>query len=181
MSSKAVDTMIHDTPALDRVEDRDEVHVTVAGRNIGYYFRDTHRAFRRIMKAQIKPFGVTVAMWTLLWELWQQDGLTQNEIARRVKLEKPSVGAILQQMEKRGLVERRVNPDDKRSRPVYLTPRAQELREGMFAMLVGVNEAVLSELSPDEIAQLMNLLARVNKVAGEVADRVDAEGLDDLT
>lgn len=171
--------MTDELNAQNRDDGASALHEALAERNIGYYFRDTHRAFRRIMKVRIKPFGVTVAMWTLLWELWQEDGLTQNELAKRVKLEKPSVGAIIQQMERRGLVDRRINPDDRRSRPIHLTARAEQMREGLLAMLVGVNESVLGELTDEEIRQLMGLLARVNKIAEAAADRIEAEGPED--
>jgi len=140
-------------------------------RNIGYLFRDTHRAFRRIMKARIAAHGITVAMWTQLWELWQEDGLTQSEIARRIKLEKPSVNSTIAKMEALGLVERRCTHSDRRERRVFLTPRAWAMRDDLSLMAAQINDEVLAELSDIEIRDLMSLLRRVNEAAREVALR----------
>jgi DNA-binding MarR family transcriptional regulator len=140
-------------------------------RNIGYLFRDTHRAFRRIMKARIEAHGVTVAMWTQLWELWHGDGLTQSEIARRIKLEKPSVNSTIAKMEALGLVERRCTHSDRRERRVFLTPRAWAMRDDLSRMAAQINDEVLAELSDIEVRDLMSLLRRVNEAAREVAIR----------
>jgi DNA-binding MarR family transcriptional regulator len=147
-------------------------------RNIGYLVRDTHRLFRRIMKARIAPFGITVAMWTQLWALWEKDGLTQNELAQRVKLERASVGTILRRMEDLGLIERRPDLKDGRVRRVYLTDKANGMRDGLVAMANGINEEVLTALQPEEADQLLDLMRRARSIAGDIAARTSFDGED---
>lgn len=142
--------------------------------NIGYLIRDTHRTFRRIMRARIAPFAITVAIWTHLWALWEEDGLHQQELAQRLKLERASVGPVIKQMERLGLVERRSDPNDRRIRRVYLTTRAYAMRDELVAMARGINEEVLHLVGPNEGRHLVRLLLRVREAAEELAGLVDS-------
>lgn len=146
--------------------------LAMRSRNIGYLLRDTHRSFRRIMKDRIERHGITVAMWTQLWELWQEDGLTQSELARRLKLEKPSVNSTVVKMETRGLVERQTTESDRRERRVFLTPKAWEMQSDLADMASEINEEVLAGLKDEEVAKVMGLLRRVNETARQIADDI---------
>lgn len=139
-------------------------------RNVGYLLRDTHRAFRRIMRARIAPFGVTLAMWGPLWELWLEDGLTQSEIARRMKLEKPSANSAIKSLEALGLAERRTTERDRRERRVFLTGRGKEIRHGLITMTARINGDVLALLDEAEARELMRLLGKVNAAAVKLAE-----------
>ena len=154
-------------PLLPRAE-TDLQHMEA--RNIGYLFRDTHRSFRRIMKDRIEPYGITVAMWTQLWELWHQDGLTQSEIARRIMLEKPSVNATIAKMEALGIIERKTDPNDRRERRVYLTDKGRALRDPLISMTAQINAEVLNDLNDAEVATLMRLLSSVHAAARRIAE-----------
>lgn len=144
--------------------------VQLEKRNISYLFRDTHRSFRRIMKERIAPHGITVAMWTQLWELWHQDGLTQSEIARRIMLEKPSVNATIAKMEAQGIIERRPDPHDRREKRVFLTEKGWALHKPLVSMTAQINAEVLNELNDMEGETLMQLLSSVNMAARRIAD-----------
>ncbi len=146
-------------------------------RNIGYMIRDTHRSFRRIMNARIAPYGISAVMWTQLWELWHDDGLTQTELAKRVKLEKPSVNITISKMEAMGLVERRESEQDRREKRVFLTKKANSLKESLLNMTFQINEDILACLSNDETEQLLKLLYRINEAAQHVEDRTLKENL----
>lgn len=140
-------------------------------RNVGFLIRDTHRSLRRIMNAQIAPHGISSVMWTQLWELWHDDGLTQTELARRIKLEKPSVNSTISKMEAMGLIEKRGSKHDRREKRVFLTDKANALKPGLATMTYEINEQVLACLKPDEVDPFLELLRRISKSAQEIADR----------
>ena len=72
---------------------------------------------------------VTPEQWIVLVRLWQQDALTQTEIADATLKDKATISRILAVMERQGLVARRANPDDARGRRVHATREAMALRE----------------------------------------------------
>lgn len=140
-------------------------------RNVGFLIRNTHRSLRRIMNARIAPLGISSAMWTQLWELWHEDGMTQTELARRIKLEKPSVNSTISKMEAMGLIERRESKHDRREKHVFLTEKAQALKPNLTAMTYEINEDVLACLNPSEVDDFLRLLRRISRSAEDTADR----------
>ncbi len=81
--------------------------------------------------------------------LMEKDGRTQTQLADEMHLHKVSVGAHVDELVRRGLVERRPHPTDRRSKQVWLTPYFETVKfwgEGVFSMihthaLKGINDA----------------------------------------
>ena len=89
--------------------------------NIGFQFRDLHRSFRGLVQGTLTPHGASVSHWGYLWAIYEEDGLAQNELARRVRLMGPSVAVALNGMERLGLVRRQRSETDRRVTHVFLT------------------------------------------------------------
>jgi len=131
--------------------------------NIGYIMRDLHRMFRSEVKDTITSHNIPVSMWAYLWALYQEDGLAQNELARRVRLVGPSVVSGLNQMERLGLVRRQRSKEDKRVINVFLTAKGNKLRDDIMEAASRTNIKALRFLSSSEINLLIGLLERVGK------------------
>lgn len=74
---------------------------------------------------------VTPEQWIVLVRLWQEDALTQTELADATLKDKATISRILAVMEREGLIARRTDPDDARGRRVHATRRAMKLREDL--------------------------------------------------
>jgi MarR family transcriptional regulator, organic hydroperoxide resistance regulator len=131
--------------------------------NIGCTVRDLHRISRNQLRDLIAPHGVTTSIWYYLWALYEEDGISQKELARRVKNIGPTVVAALNLMERDGFVERRRCPRDRRNVNIFLTPKAKALRGAMAFQASAVNERSLRLLSDAEIDVLFELLERVKR------------------
>ena len=70
---------------------------------------------------------VTPEMWTVLTRLVARDGQYQSELAAATYRDRPNVSRILAGLERRGLVERRTDPEDRRKTRIYLTTRARDV------------------------------------------------------
>src|SRR5262249_37506330 len=81
--------------------------------------------------------------------------------AARIGIDRNNVGVILTELEGRGLVERRVDPDDQRARRLYLTPKGEKLLAQLRPRNLAANERVLAPLSPSERELFLNLLVRI--------------------
>ena len=97
------------------------------GQSLGYLVRDTFRAFTRELEARIESEGVSIGQWYFLRALWEQDGLTQRELSRRVGMMEPTTVTAVNAMEARGLVRRVRDARDRRKVKVVLTPRGRRL------------------------------------------------------
>lgn len=143
-----------------------------ADESIGHQVRWTHRALQRELEARIRPYGISLGMWAFLRALWEEDGLSQRELSEAARTKEPTTVTALHAMEKRGLVKRVPNPDDRRKSNIYLTPPARSLRDLLLPTAREVNRtAAGTTLSRAEIATLMRILTkiRVNLAAAETA------------
>jgi DNA-binding MarR family transcriptional regulator len=88
-------------------------------------------------------------------------GIDQARLAVLLSMDRVSTGALLDELEGLGLVERRINGADRRARELYLTRRGAQLRRRLQPKLLAAQAGVLSVLTLREQDQLINLLTRV--------------------
>jgi len=143
-----------------------------AEHSVGHQVRWTHRALQRALEARIRPYGITLGMWYFLRALWEEDGLSQRELSERAGTAEPTTVTALHAMERRGLVVRVQNQDDRRKSNIYLTKPARELRELLLPQAREVNRTATAGMPPAEIEALKRTLTRlrVNLAAARDAD-----------
>src|SRR5215472_3507231 len=95
-------------------------------------------------------------------------GLSQQELAARLKIHPSRLVAILDNLEKRGIVERRANPEDRRLYSLYLTNEGGEVLEKIGKVAREHQDALLSALSGEERDQLADLLLKIADQQGLV-------------
>jgi MarR family transcriptional regulator for hemolysin len=61
--------------------------------------------------------------------LWAEDGLTQKQLLERVDIEQATMANTLSRMARDELIERRPHPSDKRAQLIFLTPKAQAMKD----------------------------------------------------
>jgi DNA-binding MarR family transcriptional regulator len=88
-------------------------------------------------------------------------GLSQQELAAMLRIHPSRMVAIVDNLEKRGLVERRANPDDRRLYSLYLAKNGEAALESIGKVAREHQDALLSALSREERDQLGNLLLRI--------------------
>ena len=81
---------------------------------------------------QAKGYDVTPEQWAVLNRLWEQDGLSQVELAERTFKDKPGTTRILNLLEKKKIVVRRPDEDDGRVLRVFLTKTGKDLKEKLI-------------------------------------------------
>jgi DNA-binding MarR family transcriptional regulator len=87
--------------------------------------------------------------------------LDQNGLAARIGIDRNNASLVVEQLEKRRLIVRRVNGADRRARLLRITPRGQKLYDRLRPNVFGAQERLLTLLAPDEREQLLDLLVRV--------------------
>lgn len=108
-------------------------------------------------ESRIAGLGLTVPQAMLLRELGSP--LAMNKVAGRLHCDASNVTGIVDRLEGRGLVERRVRAGDRRVKEIALTPEGRRVKRQIDAMLEGTPG--IGALSPKDQAALTSLLARV--------------------
>ena len=131
--------------------------------SLGYLLRDTYRALSRELLERIAPHGIGLGQWYFLRSLWNEDGLPQRELSRRVGLEQSTAVTALRALENGGLIRRVRDENDGRRRLVYLTPRGRKLQDRLIPIARDLNAAAVADLSAAETKQLKRLIGRVHQ------------------
>ncbi|CRZ16974.1 MarR family winged helix-turn-helix transcriptional regulator [Mycolicibacterium neworleansense] len=109
----------------------------------------------------VKEHGVTTAQIGVLRQLSNQPGLSGAELARRLLITPQGVQLALTALEKRGLIERKQDPQHGRILQVFLTDEGRAVASAVVADAVAAHERVFGVLSDEEQEQLKTLLRRV--------------------
>lgn len=97
-------------------------------KKIGFEMTLLARSISLKMSGVLKPFGITAGEQPFLAQLYRQDGMTQEELTTLVRVDKSVTAKTLKTLETKGLVRREPNEKDGRSKRVFLTKKAEDLR-----------------------------------------------------
>lgn len=127
---------------------------------LGFLVRDFYRAMIRMLTQRLSEHGIHVSSFYFLRVLWEEDGLTQRELAARVGTVEPTAVTALRQLEQQGYVRRERIASDRRKSRVSLTESGRALKEVLLPVSREVNEAAAATLTQAERQMLEALLRR---------------------
>ena len=110
-------------------------------------------------KASLTPlqYGVLIH----LSKLTGKPGIEQNGLADRLNVDRNTASLVVEQLVKKGLVERRVNGADRRARLLRLTPNGEKLYARLRPAHIAANQSILAPIGPSDRKLLIDLLIRV--------------------
>ncbi|WGF88690.1 MarR family winged helix-turn-helix transcriptional regulator [Marinivivus vitaminiproducens] len=143
-------------------------------RVFGFVLSDVARLMRKRFEQQARAEGLelTRAQWSVLARLARREGLRQTELAAILEVEPITLARQLDRLEAAGMVERRLDPSDRRARLLFLKPAAHPLLDQIRAVGLTIREEALAGLSPAERETFLALLVRVK---GNLSDRLAAD------
>jgi DNA-binding MarR family transcriptional regulator len=130
---------------------------------VGFLLADATRTMTRAFSARIAAHGVGMGIFTFLRILWEEDGLTQNELAARARMRGPSAAAALHELERRGFVRRTGDPHDRRKVRVVLSADGRKLYDLVMPDIALTNRFMLAGFSAAEQATLKRMLHRMRR------------------
>jgi DNA-binding MarR family transcriptional regulator len=128
---------------------------------LGYLLKHAQLRFAGLSAVAMQPFeidGRQLAVLSVLGEAVQQ---SQQDVARKLGVDRTTMMAMLDELEKRRLVDRFTSPDDRRKNVVVLTVSGWETMEQAGKARNDAEEEFLAALSDDEAATFRRLLGMV--------------------
>jgi MarR family transcriptional regulator, lower aerobic nicotinate degradation pathway regulator len=131
----------------------------------GYAIRRLHQISVGIFLQEVGDLGVTPVQYAALQEVGNQPGIDQRTLARTIALDTSTTGGVIDRLEARGWLERRMSPEDRRTRLLHLTAAGEQaLAETVPAMLRAQDRILepLTERQRNEFMRLLQVLVTQN-------------------
>ena len=124
-----------------------------------------HTVFQYLSQ-RLAPYDITPSQYGILNCLWINDGTClPRQIAELLCLETSTVSGIQDRMQKKDLIDRVINPENRREILVMITPKGEALKAPVVKMIDEVNEEVLKDFSPKETEFIRKSLRQIAEKA----------------
>lgn len=131
--------------------------------SLEFLFSKVIRLYHHQMHKSLHKIGLYKGQPFILFVLNDQDGITQKELAQKIKIEPASVSVIIRRMEKAGLVERRKDLKDLRISRVYLTKKSRDILEKVEEEMRVVQQKCFQGFIPEEKLLLRRFFIQMSK------------------
>lgn len=142
-------------------------------RLFGMEFAMLARRWRAFLDAAIHQAGLTEAAWAPLMHLHRLgDGVQQKILAARIGIDTSTLVRLIDILENRQLVARRIDPDDRRGRLIYLTAEGHSIVSGIEATIARAEDELLSGLDDQTLNQMRETFTRIGARIDSLAKAV---------
>ncbi len=119
---------------------------------------------RQYIAVMLKKEGVplTPEQFMLIDLLWNLGEMTQQQLADQLQKDKNSVTQLVDALERKGFVERRRNPSDRRSNTLVLTEKAERLKMEAKRKGILIMDRMLDGVTEEELRTLLAILRKLN-------------------
>lgn len=116
--------------------------------------------------AQVREQGLTLARARLLLILAKDDKLTQRELAEALEIEQASLVALLDGLEKQGLIERLPIEGDRRAKRIMMTDQARAETRAIVGHVDGLREQLLAGINDRDLKTANRVLMQIGRNIG---------------
>jgi DNA-binding MarR family transcriptional regulator len=131
----------------------------LAGR-IGFLLARGHLDALAIAAEVMEP-DLTPKHFGCLLVVDEEGPLSQQALGERMRVDRTTVVAVVDELERRGFVRRRRNPDDRRAYALEVTPSGRRWLGRTAATLDAAEVSLLAALGPEEQEELHRLLRKL--------------------
>ena len=127
----------------------------------GHAIRRLHQISVGIFHQETEDLNVTPVQYAILQTVRDLPGCDQRTLAGRIALDTSTTAGVVDRLEARDLLLRRVSPTDRRVRLLALTPAGELLLAQTLPGMERTQERILEPLSPEQRRQFMALLQQL--------------------
>ena len=128
---------------------------------LGYNARRAALAVIGVFLQRMAPFGLRPVDFSVLTLIAHNPGITSRQLCAALDILPPNLVGMIKSLDKRGLIERRPHPTDRRAQGLHLSPAGKKLQKEAQATATKLESDVASRLSAEELTTLKTLLRKV--------------------
>lgn len=134
---------------------------------IDYALRATWQAVARMYNEEAKNFDTTMAVGFTLLSIDPKTGTPSTALGPKMGMEATSLSRILKNMEEKGLIKRKPNPNDGRGVLIHLTDFGLEKRKDSKDVVLTFNDVVKKHLSDEKLNSFYEVIDTINKLVAD--------------
>jgi DNA-binding MarR family transcriptional regulator len=131
------------------------------GKFPGYLMARLGEASRRRFHKALEPEGLHPRHFGVMTMLAAHPGMSQHQLHEKTAIDPSSMVAVIDELEARGLAERRPDPADRRARQVFLTEQGKQTLKRIRGLAAGLQREFFGALTPEERKTLHALLRKL--------------------
>ncbi|MEG9295631.1 MarR family transcriptional regulator [Mangrovibacillus sp. Mu-81] len=130
----------------------------------GLFTNNTVKNIIRFLSFNMKDFDITPEQWTVLKRLAENDGINQKELAVKAEKDQPTVTRILDILERKELISKQKNEEDRRSFILFITDKGLAVKDELTPFIEDLWEKkILSGISEEELKVYRSVLVKMNE------------------
>src|SRR6186997_3243443 len=134
---------------------RSELYSFITGKASTAIARRLQKNFKQ------NKIDITIEQWSVLYHLWKEDGLSQQQLCDATFRDKPSITRLVDNLEKLKLVKRVASKDDRRINLIYLTKEAHVLQDKTMELAGQTLNEALGSVTAAQIEIAKEVLQKV--------------------
>ncbi len=135
--------------------------------DIGFDIKVTWLAIARMFSPLANEHNMTVTMGFVLLNISRDHGTPATKIAPLLGMEPRSLTRLIKKMEEDGLVERRPDPEDRRSVRIFLTDEGFDKKQVAKQNVESFNSSVRKNITDDELGTFFEVGEKIHLVINE--------------
>jgi DNA-binding MarR family transcriptional regulator len=128
---------------------------------LGYNARRAALAVIGVFLQRMAPYGLRPVDFSVLTLIAHNPGITSRQLCAALDILPPNLVGMIKGLDKRGLIERRPHPTDRRAQGLHLSPAGRKLQKSAQVTATQLESDVASRLSAAELDTLKSLLRKV--------------------
>ena len=127
---------------------------------IGKNLSIIYRQFTVFLNRELADSELTATELMYIGSLYDQDGVTQDDLAREFCIDKAATARTIQTLEGKGLLLRKVDENDRRAKRISLTPKVEKYKTTIETVQKKWMDLCGADISKEEIAAFEKMLSK---------------------
>ena len=143
--------------------------MAVSDPRIGRLFSRAFRAHAQAFNAKAASLGISLQQFLILNALWDQDGVDQTRLSKKLQVQRASLTGVLHALEQAGHVYRAVDPQDGRKLCVFLTPEGAALKQPLQATAGEIGSTAIQGIQASDVEKTIQVVEIIIKNLSEIS------------
>jgi MarR family transcriptional regulator, organic hydroperoxide resistance regulator len=117
----------------------------------------------KFLNAKVAGLNITPVQAMIIGFLAEEDQVMAGELGKKVELDSATLTGVLDRLESAQLIERKGNPDDRRSVKIHLTKQGREIGREAIRVIEEANKEFLATFTDNEKQVLHGLIKKVRE------------------